>query len=76
MWDPVLNQTNAVLNISVEHYEALPGNGSVNTFQHATMGAVFPVDEYYSSLLGSSQRASELVEWRSRDKPNRGVSQQ
>jgi hypothetical protein len=33
---------------------ALSGNGSVNTFQHATMGVVFSVDECYSSLLGST----------------------
>jgi hypothetical protein len=38
------------------------------------MGAVFSVDECYSSLLGSSQRAKELAEWRSRANPNRGVS--
>jgi hypothetical protein len=55
---------------------ALLGNGSVNPFQHATMGAVFSVDECYSSLLGSSQRANELAEWRSRGNPNRGVTQQ
>jgi hypothetical protein len=30
------------------------GNGSVNMFQHATMGAVFSVDECYRSLLGST----------------------
>jgi hypothetical protein len=38
------------------------------------MGAVFSVDECYSSLLDSSQRANELAGWRSRGKPNRGVS--
>jgi hypothetical protein len=75
MWDPVLNQTNAVLNISVKR-DALPGNGTVNTFQKATVGAVFPVDECYSSLLGSSQLANELAEWRSRGNINRGVTQQ
>jgi hypothetical protein len=34
--------------------KALLGKGSVNTFQHATMGAVFSVDECYSSFLGST----------------------
>jgi hypothetical protein len=34
--------------------EALLGNSLVNTFQHATMGAVFSVDECYSTLLGST----------------------
>jgi hypothetical protein len=32
--------------------KTLLGNGLVNMFQHATMGAVFSVDECYSSLLG------------------------
>jgi hypothetical protein len=32
----------------------LLGNGSVNTFQHATMVAVFFEDECYSSLLGNT----------------------
>jgi hypothetical protein len=57
-----LNQTNAVINISVKYYDTLPGNGSINTFQHATMGAVFPVDECYISLLGSSQRANDRLD--------------
>jgi hypothetical protein len=34
--------------------KALLGNGSVNTFQQATMGDVFSVDECYSSLLRST----------------------
>jgi hypothetical protein len=38
------------------------------------MGATFSVDEYYSSLLVSSQRANELPAWRSRGNPNRIVS--
>jgi hypothetical protein len=54
--------------------KALLGDGFVNTFQHATMGAVFSVDECYSSLPGSSQRANELAGWRSRANANRGVS--
>jgi hypothetical protein len=40
------------------------------------MGAVLSADEYYSSLLGSSQRANELAGWRSRGNPNRGITQQ
>jgi hypothetical protein len=43
-----------VKNIVTDLLKALLGNGSVNTFQHATMGAVFSVDECYSSLLGST----------------------
>jgi membrane peptidoglycan carboxypeptidase len=35
--------------------KALLSNGSVNTFQHATMAAVFSVEECYSSLLGSTK---------------------
>jgi hypothetical protein len=35
-------------------FKALLGNGSVNTFQHATMGDVVFVNECYSSLLGST----------------------
>jgi hypothetical protein len=38
------------------------------------MGAVFSLDECYSSLPGGSQRANELAGWRSRGNPNRGVS--
>jgi hypothetical protein len=34
--------------------KALLDNGSVNTFQHATMGAVFSVDECCSLLLEST----------------------
>jgi hypothetical protein len=34
--------------------EAFVGNASLNTFQRATMGAMFSVDECYSSLLGST----------------------
>jgi hypothetical protein len=34
--------------------KALLGNGSVNTFQHEKMGAVFSVNECYDSLLGST----------------------
>jgi hypothetical protein len=37
--------------------KALPGNGFISTFQHTAMGAMFSVDECYSSLLGSSQLA-------------------
>jgi hypothetical protein len=38
------------------------------------MEAVFSVDECYSKLLGSSQRANEMAGWRSRGNPIRGVS--
>jgi hypothetical protein len=34
--------------------KALLGNVSVNMFQHATMGAMFSMDECYSSLLSST----------------------
>jgi hypothetical protein len=34
--------------------KALLANGPENTFQYATMGTVFFVDERYSSLLGST----------------------
>jgi hypothetical protein len=34
--------------------KALLGNGYVNSFQHATMGAVFCMYECYSSLLGNT----------------------
>jgi hypothetical protein len=34
--------------------KALLGNGSVNTFQQATKGAVFSVAECYSSFIGST----------------------
>jgi hypothetical protein len=43
-----------VSNIVTNLLKALLGNGTVNTFQHGTMGAVFSVDECYSSLLGST----------------------
>jgi hypothetical protein len=61
---------------SLKYCDVLLGNSSVNTFQHATMGAVFSMDERYSLLLGSSQRDNELAGWWSRGKPNRGVMQQ
>jgi hypothetical protein len=34
--------------------KALLDSGSINTFQHATVGAVFSLDECYGSLLGST----------------------
>jgi hypothetical protein len=40
--------------IVMDLLKALLGNSSVNTFQQPTMGAVFSVDECYSSLLGST----------------------
>jgi hypothetical protein len=42
------------LNIVTGLLKALLDNSSVNTFQHATMGAVFSVGECYSSLLSST----------------------
>jgi hypothetical protein len=60
----------------IMYCDSLLGNGSVNMFQHAAMGAVFPVDECYSPFLGSSQRVNELAGWRSHGNPNRGVTQQ
>jgi hypothetical protein len=34
--------------------KGLLGNGSVNTFRPATLGAVFSVNECYNSLLGNT----------------------
>jgi hypothetical protein len=41
-------------DIATDLLKALLGNVLGNTFQHVTMGAVFPVDECYSSLLGGT----------------------
>jgi hypothetical protein len=41
-------------DIVIDLLKELLGNCSVYTFQYATMGAVFAVDECYSSLLGST----------------------
>jgi hypothetical protein len=43
--------TNKTQHTETDLLNALLGNGSVNIFHHATMGAVFSVDECYSSLL-------------------------
>jgi hypothetical protein len=54
--------------------KALLGNGSVNTFQHATMEAVFSVEECYSSLLGSTTILATVVfSMRSAPRNNRSV---
>jgi molybdenum cofactor biosynthesis enzyme MoaA len=42
-------------SINTDLLKALLGNSSVNTFQHATMGAVLSVDECYTLLLGAQQ---------------------
>jgi hypothetical protein len=51
---PPCNYSTLYKNIVTDLPKALLGNGSVNTFQQATMGAVFSVDEYNSSLIGST----------------------
>jgi hypothetical protein len=56
--------------------DVLLGSGSVNTFEHATVGTVFSLDKCYSLLLDSSQRTNELVRRRSCGNPNRGIMQQ
>jgi hypothetical protein len=59
------------LYIVTDLLKTLLGNGSVNTFQYASMGVVFSV----CLVLGSSQRANGLARKRSRGNPNRRKQQ-
>jgi hypothetical protein len=53
-WNLNMSVCMHVQYIVTDLLNALLGNGSVTTFQHATMGGVFSVGKCYSSLLGST----------------------